>query len=125
MSEQKKKRQRIYDLLNADTKPKFLYLPYTNQRKHFYRKSSFKKKGGGGSNKKRKEGFFTALDTVVKKDPTRSIRNHSDELKVHKKVVRRAIKQDLGPDLNSFGYAITDILKKQIKCNFSPKYWFT
>ena len=31
MSEQEKKQQRIYDLLNAETKPKFLCLPYTKQ----------------------------------------------------------------------------------------------
>ena len=29
MSEQEKKRQRIYDLFSAETKPKFLYLLYT------------------------------------------------------------------------------------------------
>ena len=28
MNEQEKKRQIIYDLLNAETKPKFLCLPY-------------------------------------------------------------------------------------------------
>ena len=42
----KKKRQRIYDFLNAETKPKFLCLPYTQYRKiyiyiFFYRKSAF------------------------------------------------------------------------------------
>ena len=34
MSEQEKK-QRIYDLLNAETKQKFLCLLYTKQRKYF------------------------------------------------------------------------------------------
>ena len=38
MSEREKKRQRTYDLLNAKTKPKFLCLSYTKQRKNFYRK---------------------------------------------------------------------------------------
>ena len=33
MSEQKKKQQRIYNLLNAEIKPKFHYLPFTKQRK--------------------------------------------------------------------------------------------
>ena len=41
MSEQEKKRQRVYDLLNAETKPKFLCLPYTKQRKLFNRKRAF------------------------------------------------------------------------------------
>ena len=35
MSEQEKKRQIIYDLLKAETKPKFLCLLYTKQR-HFF-----------------------------------------------------------------------------------------
>ena len=42
MSEQEKKWQRIYDLLNAETKPKFLCLPYTKQRKFFTGKELFK-----------------------------------------------------------------------------------
>ena len=33
MSEQEKKEQRIYDLLNAETKTNFLCLPYTKQKK--------------------------------------------------------------------------------------------
>ena len=37
----KKNPQRIYDLLNAETKPKFLCLPYTQQRNTFYRKRAF------------------------------------------------------------------------------------
>ena len=41
MSEREQKRQRIYDLLNAETKLKFLCQPYTKQRKKFYRKSAF------------------------------------------------------------------------------------
>ena len=41
MSEQEEKRQRIYDLFNAETKPKFLCLPYTKKWKHF-----LQKKGG-------------------------------------------------------------------------------
>ena len=41
MSEQEKKRQRIYDLLNAETKPKFLCLPYTKQRKIFFTEKEF------------------------------------------------------------------------------------
>ena len=40
MSEQGKKRQRIYDLLNAETKPKSLCSPYTKQ-KIFLQKNSF------------------------------------------------------------------------------------
>ena len=58
MSEQEKKRQEIYDLLNAETKPKFQSLPYTKQRKNFLQKKSFLRKSGSGRlNKKCKEGF--------------------------------------------------------------------
>ena len=47
VSEQEKKRQRNYDLLNAETKLKFLCLPYTKQRQiHFTGKELFKEKGG-------------------------------------------------------------------------------
>ena len=57
MIEQEMNRQRIYDLLNAETKPKFFFcLPYTKQRKKFffffffffffYRKRAFYVKGG-------------------------------------------------------------------------------
>ena len=41
MSEQEKKRQRIYDLHNVKTKPKFLGLPYRKQREFFHRKRNF------------------------------------------------------------------------------------
>ena len=55
MSEQEKKLQRIYDLFNAETKPRFLCQPYT--------------KKSGRLNKKRKEGFLTAVTTAIKKNP--------------------------------------------------------
>ena len=41
MSEEEKKQQRIYDLLNAETRLKYLCLPYTKQRKTFYKKRAF------------------------------------------------------------------------------------
>ena len=45
MSEQEKKRQRIYDLLNAETKSKFLCLLYTKQKKKIIDKRALKGKG--------------------------------------------------------------------------------
>ena len=60
----------------------------------------------GGLNKKRKEGFLTALVTVIKKDPTTSIKKHANELKIHEKTVSTAIKQDSSPDLSPLDYAI-------------------
>ena len=79
MSEQAKKQQRIYDLLNIETKPNFFPLPYTKQRKIFYRKKAFKGKLGVEEwNKKCKEGFLTALATVIKKETTTLIRKHAN-----------------------------------------------
>ncbi len=52
--------------------------------------------------KKRKEGFLTAFATVIKKGPTTSIRKHANELKVHQKTVRTAIK-DLSPLITLYG----------------------
>ena len=47
MNEQEKKRQRIYDLLNAETKHKFLCIPNTKQWKKTKtnEKEFFKEKG--------------------------------------------------------------------------------
>ena len=58
MSEQEKKRQRIYDLLNAETKPNFLCLPYTKKRIFFFflPKKSFLRVWR--TEQKQKEGFF-------------------------------------------------------------------
>ena len=41
MSEQEKKRQRIYDLLNAETKPKFFLSTVYKAKKKFLQKKSF------------------------------------------------------------------------------------
>ena len=42
--------------------------------------------------------FLTALVNAIKKDPTMSIRKHTNGLKVHEKTVWPVIKQDLSPD---------------------------
>ena len=72
------------------------------QSKVFFlnKKSVLKKSGSRRLNKKQKEGFLSALSTAIKKDPTTSIRKYANELKVHEKTVRTAIKQDSSPDLN-------------------------
>ena len=61
--------------------------------------------------KKRKQSFLTVLASEIKKDPTKSIRKYDNELKVHKKTVRTAIKQDLSPDLNPLDYTIRGVLE--------------
>ena len=120
ISEQEKKWQS--DLLHAETKPKFLYLLYTIQRKNFFtEKELFKEKEEWRI--EQKEGFLTALAMAIKKDPT-SIRKYTNELKVHEKTVRTAIKQDLSPYLNPLDYAIWGVWENKT-CNFPFKYWFT
>ena len=42
-----------------------------------------------------------------------SIRKYVNELKVHKKIVRTAIKQDFSPDLKPLDYAIGGILENK------------
>ena len=54
MSEEEKKRQRIYDLLNVEIKQKFLCLLY---KKHFTEKVLFKEKGCRRLNKNEKKAF--------------------------------------------------------------------
>ena len=43
----------------------------------FTKKTFLRKKDCGGLNKTRKEGFLTALATVIKKDPSTSIKKKS------------------------------------------------
>ena len=62
MSEQEKKQQRIYDLLNAKTKLKFLCQIHTKERNFFFfftEKELFKEKGEWRIEQKWKEGFLT------------------------------------------------------------------
>ena len=56
---------------------------------------------------------------AIKKDPTTSMRKHINELKVHKKTVRTAIKQDLSPDFNPLDYAIC-ILENKTNATSHP-----
>ena len=100
MSEHEKKRQCIYDLLNAETKPKFLCLPYTTQRKNcfFLPKTSFLNKRGVGrkiEQKLKRRLFNFSCD---KEEP-----HNVNELKFQEKNVRTAIKQDLSPLITLYG----------------------
>ena len=53
----KRNNKESYDLLNAESKPKFLHLPYTTQRKIFDRKRPFYGKGQWKSEQKMKSIF--------------------------------------------------------------------
>ena len=121
MSEQEKKRQRISDLLNAETKPKCLCLPYRKQRKKFcFFFLQKRKRKNEGLNKKRKEGLLTALAAVIKKNPSTTIRKHANELKVHEKTMRTAIKQDLSPELKPLDYAMWGVLENKTNESYHP-----
>ena len=49
-----------------------------------------------------------------------SIRKHANELKVHKKTLRTAIKQDLSPGLNSLHYTIWGVLENKTNATSHP-----
>ena len=94
------------------------------KKKNLQIKSFLRKRWNGGLNEKRKEGFLTALATTINKDPTALIRKDDNELKVHEKTVRPAIK-DLGQDINSpWLRYIRRFSKKKNRCYLPSKYWF-
>ena len=57
---------------------------------------------------------------AIKKDPSMSIRKYANELKVHKKILRTAIKQDLSPDCNPLDYAMWGVLENKTNATFHP-----
>ena len=67
VSEQEKNRRRIYDLPNAETKPKYFYPLYTKQRNIIYPKNVFKGKREWKIKQKMKLRIFTAFATTIKK----------------------------------------------------------
>ena len=44
---------------------------------------------------KKKSFFLTAFSTAIKKEPTMSVREHANELKVHQKTARITIKKNI------------------------------
>ena len=70
--------------------------------------------------KKKKGAFLNAVARAIKKEPITSIRKHTNELKVYKKTVRTAIKQDLSPDHNPLDYAIWSILEIETNATSHP-----
>ena len=57
---------------------------------------------------------------AINKEPTTSIRKHANELKVHEKTVKTAIKKNLRPDHNPLDYTIWGILEKKAKVTSHP-----
>ena len=64
----------------------------------FYRKRAFL----GKVSKKLKEDFLTALATVIKKDPTTTLKKRVNELKVHENTVGTAINKISAQTLTPF-----------------------
>ena len=60
----------------------------------------------------KKKGFLTALTTMIKKDPTISIRKQVKEVKVYKKTVLTIIKKGLSSDDNTRDYALWGVIEK-------------
>ena len=70
----KKERQRMHGFLNAETKPKVSLTTVYKTKKNVYRKKIFKGKWEWGIERKRKEGFLTALTTMIRKGWTKTKR---------------------------------------------------
>ena len=49
-----------------------------------------------------------------------SIRKYANELKIHEKTVRTAIKQNLSPDLNPLDYIIWGVLENKVNATSHP-----
>ena len=77
----------------------FFVFHIQSKEKHFTPKGLFKEKGKWRFEQKMKRLVFTVRTTVIKKDPTTSIRKHANEVKVHKKTVRTAIETRYKPRL--------------------------
>ena len=92
----------------------FFVYSVKRKEKMFLQKVSFLRQTESKElDKNPKEGFLTALATGIKKGSTTSIRKHVNELKVHEKTMRTAIKQDLSPDFNPLHYAIWGVLENK------------
>ena len=64
MLDEVKKRQRIYDLLNPETKLKVIFWTYTKQRKKLQKKSFLRKRGSEVLNKKKKKNEKKAFELL-------------------------------------------------------------
>ena len=71
---------------------------------------------------KHKEGFLTNRVTEIKRNSPTSIKKHANELKVHKKTVGTAIKQDFNQDLNPLNYAIWGVLENKTNATSHPNF---
>ena len=60
MSEKEKKWQKIYDFLNAETKPKFHCLQCTKERKNLQKNSFLTKSGSWGLKKTKRRIFYSS-----------------------------------------------------------------
>ena len=92
--QEKKKTKKLWFAKRLNQAKFFLSIIYKAIFFFLAEEELFKEKGSGRLNKNRKNGFLTALTTVIKNDPTTSLRKCANELKVHEKTARTAIKQN-------------------------------
>ena len=92
MSKKRKDKESMICLTPKINQRFFVYCIQIKEKLFFFCFASFfaekqfpKEKGEWRMNKKEKDFFLTALSTVIKKDPSMSIRKHVNELKVTKK----------------------------------------
>ena len=57
---------------------------------------------------------------TITKDPTTSIRKHVNELMLHKKTVRTAMKEDLSPQLNPLENTTWGVLENKTNATSHP-----
>ena len=85
MSQQERNDKESLICLMSKPSQNFFVYSIQSKEKFLTENELFKEKMCRIEQKKQKEGFFPALAMVIKKDPTMSIRKHTNELKVHKK----------------------------------------
>ena len=102
-------------MLNAETKPNFLCLSYTKQRKNFTEKELFKEKEEWRIEKKQKtkRSLLNCHRYSDYEGPHNVNKKALLWIESQREIVRTAIKQDLSYDLNPLGYAIWGVLENK------------
>ena len=115
----KKKQTNKKSMICLPPKPNQSFFVYRIQSKEnvffcffFTEKELFKEKRGLSQNEMK---ILIALDEAIKKDPTTSIRKHTNEFKVHEKTVRTPIKRDLSSGLKPLEYTIWGVFENKTR----------
>uniref|UniRef100_A0A0K2TUI2 Uncharacterized protein n=1 Tax=Lepeophtheirus salmonis TaxID=72036 RepID=A0A0K2TUI2_LEPSM len=121
MSEQKAKRQRISDLLDAQVGVARIIEIVKCSRSLVYKVAKIKndgkdlsrKAGSGGHNLKRDREFLSSLEKKIMEDPTKSMNCLASDFCVAARTIRRAVKGDLG--LSSYTSTPRHLLTEAMK----------